>query len=446
MRMIFLTILLGVSFGAIPKWYVNNELAGYPSSQYYIGVSEGSTAEEAQANAQAVIAAQLSVTVESTVQSFIEELNSDDQSFLTEGFKRATTSTVNETVTGIEVVKQKKAKKVYYVFSALDKSKFLAGLTAELDQLWKSMEALVEDARSQVSKGNIFTALENYTDAQEFVLPFYTKKAFHDALSDFPYVITENFTLAKLVSEIRGILAGVTVEVVSGDRQSADTGKGLEEAINFHVYYQSSTSDQQISIPNMPMVIKYEDGTVAERGVTDIEGNIETDVTAVPFSGKNGKIYARPNLVRLPDLYRTYLKNTEGVATYSLGEMVPVRFALQIRDEAGKRLPKVEAKLTKSIEKNGGIISADASIMLKGTVDVVSEKEVEGKNGVQYMVSSELSLFMIVNATGENVASFSGRGKGVSSKNYTKARAASFQKISIKKKELAEMLSTAGDY
>ncbi len=446
MRMILLSMLLGISFGAIPKWYVNNELPGYPTSQFFIGVGEGSTAEEAQANAQAVIGAQLSVTVESTVQSFMEEMTSEDQSVLTEGFKKATTSTVNETVSGIEVVKQKKAKKVYYVFSALDKSKFLAGVTAELDQLWKSMEGLVEDARNQVSKGNIFAALENYTDAQEFVLPFYTKKAFHDALSEMPYVITENITLPKLVLEIRGILAGVTVDVTAGDNQSADAGKALDEAIGFHVYYQSSTSDKQISIPNMPMVIKYEDGTVAERGSTDLDGEIEVNVTAVPFTGNRGKIIARPNLVRLPELYRSYLKNTEGVATYSLGEVEPVRFSLIIKDEAGKRLPKVEAKLSKSIEKLGGIISKDAAITLKGTVDIVSEKEVEGKNGVQYMVTSELSLFMIVNATDENVASFTGRGKGVSPKSMAKARAASFKKVSVKKKALSEMLAKAGDF
>ena len=445
MRILLLSMLLGISFGQIPKWYVNNALTGYTSNEYFTGTGEGETFEVAQANAQAVIGAQLQVTVESTVESFVEEMVSDDQSVLMEGFRKATTSTVNKTINGIEVVKQKKVKKVYYVFAALNKDKFLAGLKVELDQLWGSTYGLIEDAREQIAEGNIFAALENYTEAQEFVVPFYTQKAFHDALSPIPYVTTETVTLPQLVAEIRNILAAVTVEVSSGDNQVAASGKVLDDPITFQVYYKDGERNKQIPIPNMPMVIKYDDGTVVERGSTDQEGNVETYVTAVPASGKHGKIFARPNLTRVQDIYRKQLKNTEGVATYTLADAAPVSFALIIKDERGKRLPKVEAKLTKSIEKNGGIINPKAAITLKGTVEVLSEKEVEGKNGIQHMVTSELSLFMVVNSTNETVASFSARGKGVSPKNVQKAKAASFQKISIKKKALAEMMAKAAD-
>ncbi len=443
MRIALLSMLLGISFGQIPQWYINNELTGYSTLEYITGVGEGTSFEEAQSVAQAAIASQLQVTVNSTVKSFVQEIDSDDQSALLEVFSKATKSTVDETVNGIEIVKQKQIKKTYYVFAALNRTQYLAGLQVELDQLWSRTNKLIQDARTYVSAGNIFIALENYTDAQDGVIPFYSKKAFYDAISPTPYFISEPVTVSELVSEIRGILAGVTIAAVSGDKQTGNSGSALDEAIEFRVYYDQTSTGNMIPISDMPITIKYEDGTLVERGSTNQAGMFQTHVNAIPFSGNNGKVFARPNLVRLSDIYKKYLKNVEGVATYSLSESAPVAFALIIRDETGRRLPRVEAHLTKSIEAVGGIINDSAPISLEGRVATISEKEVEGKNGVQYMVTSELSLFMIVLATEENVASLSGSGKGVSSKNYEKAKAASFQNISIKKKDLAELLSKA---
>ncbi|NQV14558.1 LPP20 family lipoprotein [bacterium] len=443
MKITFLSFLVGFCFGQTPSWYMQAELPGYPVSQYYVGVGEGPSFEDAQSIAQASIASQLSVTIESAVETFVQEIEGDDRSEYLDVFRKSTKSTVNATVTGIEIVKNKKAGKVFYVFAALDKSQFLAGLEVELDDLWGRTTKLVQDARNYISEGKIFIALENYTDAQEVVVPFYTKKAFYDALSPAPYFITETITVSGLTSEIRGVLAGVNIEVTTGDKQSAKAGTLLRDPITFHVYYKGSGSENTISIPNMPLTLKAEDGSIIERGSTNQHGNLETYITATPVNTKYGKVVARPNLFRLPGLYKKYLKNAEGVTTYSVVEHAPVAFALIIRDEKGARLPNVETKLSKSIQKLGHSVSDNAELTLEGSVDITSEKEVEGISGLQYMVSSELSLLMMVNATGDKVASFTAVGKGLSPKSQKKATKASYRKLNIKKKDLADMLSQA---
>lgn len=444
MRFTFLIMLIGVCFAQkTPGWFGQNELPGYPVKYNYTGVGEGTTFAAAQSNAQAAIASQLRVTVGSTVETFVQDMETDDRSAYLEVFRQSTKSTVNETVKGIEIVRNQKVKNSYYVFAVLNKARFLAGLKVELDQLWGRTIKLVRDARNYVNEGRIFVALENYTDAQEFVVPFYTKKAFYDALSPVPFFISETVTISDMVSEIRGILTGVNIEVVSGNKQSAKAGTLLREPVTFHVYYKKAGTDKKISIPNMPLTVKYEDGTVIERGSTNQNGIVETYVTAIPITTKYGKVYARPNLVRLPSVYKKHLKKAEGVSTYSIVDNVPIAFSLIIHDEGGSRLPKVENKITKSIEKLGYTISENSELTLDGTVDVISEKEVEGTKGIQYMVTSELSMFMIVKSTQEKVASFTSEGKGLSPKNQQKAIEASHRKLNIKKKNLAGMLSEA---
>ena len=443
MKTTFLSLLVGLCFGQGPNWYRLAEVPGYPTSQYYVGVGQGTTSEEAQANSQASIASQLSVTVESTVETLVQEIEHDDRSDYLEIFRKSTKSTVNATVTGIEIVKTKKSGKVFYVFAVLNKAKFLAGLKVELDQLWSQTMKLVQDARNYLTEGKIFIALENYTDAQEIVVPFYTKKAFYDALSPVPFFIPETITVPGVASEIRGVLTGVNIEVNAGDKQSARTGTLLRDPVIFSVYYKPTGTKKHIPIPQMPLTIKSEDKTILARGSTDKLGNLEAYITAIPVSARYGKIYARPNLFRLPGLYNKYLKNAEGTATYSITEQTPLAFRLIIKDEKGARLPKVETDLTKSIQKLGHSVSDKGELTLEGSVSTIDEKEIEGISGPQYMVTSELSILMIVNASGEKVANFTATGKGLSPKNQKKALAASLRKLKLRKKDLANMLSQA---
>jgi len=195
----------------------------------------------------------------------------------------------------------------------------------------------------------------------------------------------------------------------------------------------------------MPLIVKYEDGTVVERVTTDEDGNIESYVTAQPTGTSGGKIFARPNLTNLSPVYKEYLKKAEAFASYKIVDSPPIAFTLTVVDEKGDRLNKVEDKLTKSIEKMGYSVGPDAVLALEGNVTIIDEKEVEGKSGLQYLVTAELDMFMVVKMNGEKVASFDARGKGLSKKNIKDANKKAFQRLKLSKKNLAGMLAEADE-
>ena len=426
-----------------PTWFATGKLPQYSIRYNFVGVGEGITFSAAQTAAQVAIAAQLEVTVASTIEMHTEAIETENSSYFRDTFKQSTESTINQSVKGIEVVKKQKSNGKYYVFAVLNKTRYMNSLKVELDQLWTKISSYVVDARSFSNEGRIFPALENYMDVQEFIPRFYTKKAFYDALSPIPFRTSQDITMGNVLTEMRDILSGVKIEIESGNKQSALIGGPLPNPLVFNVYLKQKQN--KIPIPGMPLIIKYEDGKVVERVTTDEDGNIESYVTANPTGKKGGKVFARPNLTGLPAFYKGYLKNAEASATYKITDSPPIAFTLTVVDEGGTRLNKVEDKLTKSIEKMGYSVGPDAELALDGNVTIIDEKEVDGKSGTQYLVTAELDMFMVVKMNGEKVASFDAKGKGLSKKNIMDANKKAFQKLKLSKKNLAGMLSEADE-
>jgi len=426
-----------------PTWFARGELRQYSIRYNFVGVGEGTTFSSAQSAAQAAIAAQLEVTVASTIEMHTEAIETENSSYFRDTFKQSTESTINQSVKGIEVVKKQKSNGKYYVFAVLNKTQYMNSLKVELDQLWTKISSYVGDARGFTREGRIFPALENYMDVQEFIPGFYTKKAFYDALSPIPFRISQDITMGNVLTEMRDILSGVKIEVESGNKQSALIGGPLPNPLVFNVYLKQKKN--KIPIPGIPIIIKYEDGEVVERVTTDEDGNIESYVTANPTGKKGGKVFARPNLTGLPAFYKGYLKNAEASATYKITDSPPIAFTLTVVDEGGTRLNKVENKLIKSIEKMGYSVGPDAELALDGNVTIIDEKEVDGKSGRQYLVTAELDMFMVVKMNGEKVASFDAKGKGLSKKDIKDANKKAFQKLKLSKKNLAGMLSEADE-
>ena len=445
MKIIFSTVIsLSLVFAVgEPTWFATGELPQYSIRYNFVGVGEGTTFSAAQSAAQVAIAAQLEVTVASTIEMHTTAIETENSSYFRDTFKQSTESTINQSVKGIEVVKKQKSNGKYYVFAVLNKTQYMNSLKVELDQLWAKISSYVIDARGFTKEGRIFPALENYMDVQEFIPRFYTKKAFYDALSPIPFRTSQDITMGNVLTEMRDILSGVKIEIESGNKQSALIGGPLPNPIVFNVYLKQKKN--KITIPGMPLIIKYEDGKVVERVTTDEDGNIESYVTANPTGKKGGKVFARPNLTGLPAFYKGYLKNAEASATYKITDSPPIAFTLTVVDEEGTRLNKVEDKLTKSIEKMGYSVGPDAELALDGNVTIIDEKEVDGKSGTQYLVTAELDMFMVVKMNGEKVASFDAKGKGLSKKNIKDANKKAFQKLKLSKKNLAGMLSEADE-
>ena len=71
-------IIISISFlnaSNISRWYKNGQLKEYPEKEYYIGIGEGNTFQDAQNNSHVYIASQLKVSISSTIESGVRENN-----------------------------------------------------------------------------------------------------------------------------------------------------------------------------------------------------------------------------------------------------------------------------------------------------------------------------------------------------------------------------------
>ncbi len=441
-KYIICLILISVSqvlMAGAPRWF-GQEITGYSTSRYFVGEGEGSSSSEAIARAQEAVASQLRVAIESQVNSYVSEVSDNDRTELQESFSSQITTTVNETVQGIKVIKREKVKGKHYVSVALNKAKYLAGMRVEIEQLWSKISRLIRDARDLVDDGKIFTALENYTDAQPFIPPFYVKKSFYDALSDSPYRVNEFITVEGIISEVRKLIKGIDLDVTQGNNQTGNTGGLLPSAI----VIESLFKKKDIAIPNLPLKVKYEDGTI-ERVSTDDDGQAEIWTTATCMSGDRGKIEVGLDLFKLPKLYKKYFMSVSTTAKFKCSNDMSVAFDVFIEDENAKRLPKVEQKITKSLEKIGYRVSKDAELALNGTVAIIEENEVQGKNGPVVQLKAELSLLLVAKSVNETVGSFTSTFVGLG-KNQKESLKKAQNKMKIKKKDLSEALADSEEF
>ena len=87
---------------------------------------------------------------------------------------------------------------------------------------------------------------------------------------------------------------------------------------------------------------------------------------------------------------------------------------VEIYDPDGKRVPTVESKLARTIDKMGHIVEEDVSrYVLKGEMEVVREATSEGFDGPRKVLEVELSLSLIYLETGSNLASDVTSAKGL---------------------------------
>ena len=92
---------------------------------------------------------------------------------------------------------------------------------------------------------------------------------------------------------------------------------------------------------------------------------------------------------------------------------------VEIYDPEGQRIPTVEKKLARTIDKMGHIVEEDVSkYALKGGIEVVREATSDGFDGTRTVLEVELSLSVIYLETGSNLASdvFSAKGLGKTEK------------------------------
>jgi len=425
---------MGCGLVAHPRWF-GEELTAYPTSGYFIGEGVGSDYSEALANAQREIASQIRVGIESQLTVSISEVSDNDRSELRESFDSEIKTNVNETIQGIVIVKKEKKKQQYYIAAALDKGKYLAGLRVEIDQFWNQISRLITDARDFENDGEVFSALDNYSDAMPYIAPFYVKKSFYDSLSDIPYTIVEYVTIDGIISKIRKLINKIDLKIVDGNNQTGKSGSYLPKPI----VIEAKFSKRDYPISSLPLKIEYDDGST-NKIITDQNGRSEIWALAFCGNANQGIVQIQLDHYSFPSVFKKYFVNINIQSKYNCTEKIPISFSVYVEDEEKNRLVKVEQKLTKSLEKIGYTVSNDAELALNGSVSVIEENEIQGKSGPMVQLKAELSLLMVTKSTNETVGSFTSNFVGLE-KNKNDALEKAYNKMKIKKKDLTKALS-----
>jgi hypothetical protein len=216
-------------------------------------------------------------------------------------------------------------------------------------------------------------------------------------------------------------------------------GKPLPNPIIIECYYKKPS----MPIYGMPLIIKYKSGDIVSRGFTDDNGKYEFYINAISSGGKREKVTITPNFSNLQNIFKKYLKNSSKSVFYKISETPPISFDISITDKDGNVLNKVENKILRNLQRLGHYSSNNSDLLLSGMVYIADEKEIEGKNGLQFLVKSELDLTLSVKESSSKLSSFTIVGKGLSKKNYEDAVKKSYQKFKIGQKGLASILANA---
>ncbi len=437
---IFLLLNFSYVFAQVPEWAKTNQHKKYPSSKFFLGVGIADNKTEAIELARADVAKQIRVKIESELETIESEFHEGDKGYITSEVKSQTKSVVSETIAGIEIAKVEKAKGKYYVLAVLNKSKYLSSLEVEMGEILTETEQLVGSARKLSSEGKIFTAVENYIDAQNGIPEFYTKGALYTALSGKKYPVTEQFTGPGILAEMRNLFSHIELKSVSGDDQKGKSGIVLSMPIKVKVFYKSETGEK-IGIDRFPVLAKYDSGELIARKETDSDGLAEFRVVAVPTDdiGKNGAVVVSLNLVKLPDILKDSISKSEILIHYSI-DTESLDFYIHIVDKSGSRYKNIEDKFASLVSENGYSVSDDAPFVIEGNVAVFNDKEIDSPMGKQFYIESILNLSLIDRSDGKTIASFEARGRGLNAGSRQAAVEKSHKNLKISKKKFTAFL------
>lgn len=436
---IILNCTLAWAQAAPPDWFTNGSHRGYQEEFYITGVGSGSSYDDAINKASAQISRQISTEVESELNSVTSSYEENDRESISYEFNDKIKIVTDNTVTGAQVVEKAEAGGVFYVFMALDKDNFGEGLKSELDVLQADIEKQYAESRNLLEKGIILPSLDILLTTGEQAVDLATKSALYTAITGKPYQTTDVLMPASLTAKARTIISEIELDKISGDKQSAQAGNLLPEPLKVKASYGKGSNATPLI--RIPLKLISEDNLILDRGATDDKGEADFWVTA--FGDEKAKVSVIFDLKSAPPVLKRDLKRVEAVFKFDVMSVPPLTFSVQVFDQLGNRLENVEEIVTKSILDAGHHVSKDAFLSLAGKVEKTESQEVDGISGKQYLVKSELKLFLTVQRTGERVGSVILSGKGMNSASEAKAEEASRQKLKVDKKELIGLLADA---
>ncbi len=422
-----------------PSWFLSSDIEGYPKNEFYIGVGSGLTLNKALEQAQNIIATQIQVSIESSIETRLRSITDGDDEYYSDAYFQNIKTTTNLSINGIEIIDREKNKLKHYVLTVLNKQRFQSALKAELYELNRAVRRYQKMAESALLENNIIEAIIYYSKVKEIIPHFLSKKTFYNSIALNPFMDLESKTLNDVSDEMRKVISKIKLKVLVGDKQYALVGRMLPKEVKILAYYKNENSP----IPGMPLVIKNNSRGTIQEGLTDEKGIYSSRFWAISYGSSEEVLLVFPNLSAFTKQFEDLPTKTSVKIKYTIIKNPPMAFNLSIQNSEGIILHKVENKVLRSLQKLGHYLSEDADLNLHGSASVVDKKEIEGKNGLQFLVKSELDLNLTLNKNGSRLASFTIVGKGVSKNSYEESIEKSFKKFKIGQRDLANIIESS---
>jgi hypothetical protein len=427
----FLFISINIlTFAQVPKWATTNSHKKYPSSKYLLGVGISNGKTEAIELARADVAKQIQVKIESELETIEQEISTGDRTKLSSEIISKTKSAVSETITGIEIKETKFIKGKYYILAILNKQNYLAGLEQKMDNI-------------VAGNGNIFNALDSYISAQNIIPEFYVKRGLYTALTGRNYGGANTVSAAGILSEIRSVLSGIDIKIISGNSQSAPIGTSLKEPVIAKVFFVDN-SGSEIGIKWYPVIIKYTNGETISRTGSGEDGKINVNIIATPTgaSSQRGSVIFTLGLSNLPEIFRDDLSKIQTFIVYDV-LTVDLAFSVHVENASGEPHQNLTERVSAWINENGFQTDHTANMIIAGKTSITNEKVISSPAGKQYFVEVEIQLNLINTDSNKQLASVSVKGKGLAIGSKESAFEKACNNINVSKSKFAAFLQAA---
>ena len=437
---IFLFLLSFCLGQKIPSWYLDGNLKGYSSQKYFVGIGEGKDYQKALENAGLYIASQMQISISSKLESSVSETSLNGEISSSEFVKEDITTQVNQSLPALEIIKNEKVKGTVYVFAVLDKERYLRNINYQLADISLSINTFLSGARNHSKKGKISKSFEGYKRVKQLISKLKTKKTFYNSLSKTRYFDDPNLNFASIEKEVDNLISDLKIEVISGNSQIGTNGMLLSEPVIVKLYSKKYNTP----IVGAEILIKYNNGDLASRGITDLNGKYEFFVFAYDDAQSKSKIEASlspKGLISRSKIKKAQIKTS---ILYSIQKKPPISFDIVIIDKNGlDRIDFLEKKLAKYVFKLGNEVSENSRLIINGKIFEKKSKEIIGKSGTQFLVTSELNLSLESKTSGASLNNISLTGKGLSKKNKEDALNIASKKIKLNQRKIASLISGA---
>ncbi|MGA7160228.1 MAG: hypothetical protein WBZ48_04455 [Bacteroidota bacterium] len=438
---ILVIVLYTPGYSQAPPWVISHQHINYPTSQFILGVGTG-TGERAEENAkrlaQADIAWQLRVKVQTQIKSVQQtyELNQNQETYA--DFKIGSTSVVDEELTDAMTVETAvdSTTKTTYVLAALNKENFSGVIAAKLTAGWDQVKKLRDAAKNFLNRGNLGQAIQDLVAARASTINLLPKQALHDAIAPTPFLDEHSLGPSVLTSEIDDALSSVRIEKIGGDRQKGKIGEKFPQP--FVVRVTAYEGGNFVPLVDDSIIFLNSSAVQYGEAVTDAKG-----VASCPIQARGGigkQLRASLALHCLGNEFSSDLHSSSVVFRCILLD-ADAAFSVKVDAPSSGQSAFLRSAVADAVTHLGYQIVDMSRFMLRVELQT-APTTVDSTDGMLYSASSDATIVLIDKESNRMLGSVIGKSNGVA-KTPAAAVERSVRSIKFDEPELVLLLEKA---